>query len=553
MQRLALRLSQLSGWRRFAVSMFAGAVSVLAMAPFHAWPVLFATFPVLVWLLDGACVPPEPGRKYRWPSVHTAASIGWAFGFGYFLAGLYWICHAFLVEAEIFAWLLPFAVTLMPAGLALFFALAASAACLFWRPGPARIIALALAFTAAEWLRGTILTGFPWNTLGYALTSGEALMQWASVFGIYGLTLIAVLIFASPAVVWVTRAFRSSSAAVRFGWPLGAAVVLSSAFLWGAWRLENAPARFVENVRLRILQPSIPQSEKWKPENRAAVFQRYLQVSQEEAPGETLDNVSHLIWPESALPFLLEETPEALAAIANMLPEGTVFITGAARAQRVSKNENGRKTTELNVYNSLFVMDHEARTLSYYDKVHLVPFGEYLPLQATLEAIGLEQLTRIRGGFTPGNGSRQMKAPGVPGFVGLICYEIIFPDAIREQGTPPGWMLNVTNDAWFGNGTGPYQHFHQARIRAVEQGLPLVRAANNGISAVTDPYGRIVARLPRNAVQSLDANLPVALEGTVFVRIGVTIVTIMILLSCAGWWAFGIRTDHTGKRTGGKH
>ena len=186
-------------------------------------------------------------------------------------------------------------------------------------------------------------------------------------------------------------------------------------------------------------------------------------------------------------------------------------------------------------------MDHHANLLSFYDKAHLVPFGEYLPFQSALESIGLEQLTRVRGGFTPGSAPRLTTAPKVPPFIALICYEIIFPDAIRDGDKEPGWMLNLTNDAWFGDTAGPHQHFHQARVRAVEQGLPMVRAANTGISAVTDPYGRIVAELPRNTAQVIDSPLPQAAPATVFVRYGSTIFAALLLFSFAVWGALTIR------------
>lgn len=535
MQRLALSISKLSGWRRFAAAGLAGALSVLAFAPFHIWPVMLLTLPVVIWLLDGAYVAAGEGKRPGRAAYKSAALIGWAFGFGYFLAGLYWIGSAFLVEAEIFAWMLPFAVTLMPAGLAIYYALAAVAAGPLWRPGPARIVALAAAFTLVEWLRGHLLTGFPWNTLGYALTWPEPMMQWASVFGVYGLTLFTVLILAAPAAVWGPGAMQVSRPVLRFGYPAVMAMILALAAVWGYWRLQNASTGFVKDVQLRIVQPSIPQEEKWKLENRAAVFQRYIQVSREQTPGESLDKVSHLIWPESALPFLLEETPEALQIISDMLPDGAAFITGAARAERNSK-EGQAAPSGLNVFNSVLVMNSDAEILGRYDKVHLVPFGEYLPFQEILERAGLEQLTRIRGGFTPGKGARTMGAPGVPDFIALVCYEIIFPDAVREKDTSPGWLLNLTNDAWFGDGTGPHQHFHQARVRAVEQGLPLVRAANNGITAVVDPYGRVVAGLPRNAVQALDSGLPEALPQPIFAKWGIRVFFSLLVCASLLWW-----------------
>lgn len=540
MQRLAITLGMLAGWRRMGVAVAAGAASAFAMAPFHIWPVLLVTFPVLVWLLDGCYLGEDGAVRVGRSSCYAAARVGWAFGFGYFLAGLYWIGSAFLVEADIFAWLLPFAVTGMPAGLALFFSLAAILTGPIWRPGPPRLLALAVALTVTEWLRGQILTGFPWNALGYALTGSDAMMQSASVFGVYGLGLFAVLIFAAPAAVWGPGAPATRSGTRRLFYPALMAVLLAAAVVWGEWRLGSANVSFVQGASLRIVQPNIPQKEKWKPENRGAIFQRYLNVSRKGGADSAIQGVTHLIWPESALPFLLEETPEALLAVSAILPPGSVFITGAARAQREGDAPAARADPVM-IFNSLLVMDHEARLLGHYDKTHLVPFGEYLPFQAALESIGLEQLTRVRGGFTPGVGTRLTMAPNLPPFVALICYEIIFPDAIREAGRKPEWMLNVTNDAWFGDGTGPYQHFHQARVRAVEQGLPLVRAANNGITAVTDAYGRIVARLPRNAAAALDSGLPRAAPGTVFVVWGNVIFLALLFVSLAVWWLLAIR------------
>lgn len=540
MQRFVLALSNLTRWRRMGAAFLAGAVSVASMAPLHLWPVLLVTFPVFVWLLDGCYAHGAISRR----SLLAGAATGWAFGFGFFLAGLYWIGHAFLVEAEIFAWLMPFAVTLMPAGLALFFALAAAMAGPLWRPGPARVVALAVAIAITEWLRGNVLTGFPWNAPGYALTGSDAMMQWASLFGLYSLTLLAVLIFAAPASAWGPGLTGSVSPVKRFGFPFLMLLLLAGAGGWGKWRLHNAPVSFVEGVRLRIVQPNIAQKEKWKPENRAAIFQRLMEVSRNGNPGLRIKGVTHLLWPESALPFLLEETPEALNAIAAMLTKGSVFITGAARAERDVDAVTGL-TKRLDIFNSLLVMDDKARVLSKYDKAHLVPFGEYLPFQKTLESLGLQQLARKIGGFAPGTGPRLTMAPNIPPFVALICYEIIFPGAIREPGPAPQWLLNVTNDAWFGDSPGPAQHFHQARVRAVEQGLPLVRVANTGISAVTGPYGRIVARLPRGQAAAMDVRLPRAAPDTVFVKWGGEIFILLLLSSLVAWRCLATRRHLT--------
>ncbi|MDA7948015.1 MAG: apolipoprotein N-acyltransferase [Hyphomicrobiaceae bacterium] len=539
MQRIVDFLSSQTTWRRWGIAFLAGALSMLALAPVYFWPVLLLTFPVLVWQLDGCYFDQNRKPQLSFASLRSAAAVGWAFGFGFFLTGLYWIGFAFLVEANVFAWLLPFAVTLMPAGLALFFAMAAMIAGLMWRPGVARLVALAIAFAVAEWLRGHILTGFPWNAPGYALAAPGALMQWASVFGVYGLNLLAVLIFSSPAALWSPGVGAPEFELRRCAYPALMAAVLAGAYLWGYWRLEKASVDYVDGVKLRIVQPNIPQKEKWKPENRGAIFERYMAVSRRGAPREQIDGVTHLIWPESALPFLLEDTPDALNAISAMMPDGSVLITGAARAGRNETMSGGGRSVP--IFNSLFVMDHHANLISFYDKAHLVPFGEYLPFQSTLESIGLEQLTRVRGGFTAGTGARLTSVPNAPPFIALICYEIIFPDAIRDGDEEPGWLLNLTNDAWFGDTAGPHQHFHQARVRAVEQGLPMVRAANTGISAVTDPYGRIVAELPRNIAQVIDTPLPHAAPHTVFVRFGGSVFALLLLISLATWWGLTFR------------
>ncbi len=527
---VATWVAELAGWRRGLCAIAAGAVSVLAMAPFYAAPVLFITLPILVWLLDGCAKPGiEAGASLATKSVWRAALTGWLFGFGYFLAGLYWIGAAFLVEADRFAWLLPFAVSMLPAGLALYYGGAAALAWLGWRPGPARLVALALGLMVCEWLRGHLLSGFPWNALGYGLTSSDVLMQTTSLLGVYGLTPIAVLIFAAPAGLWAPAWMAGKTRTSRLAIPVMAAALLIAGTAWGTWRLSAGSAGFIEGVHLRIVQPNIPQSEKWKPQNRAQVFHTLMRLSAgPESSG--LKGVTHVIWPESSVPFLLADTREALRAIANLLPPGTSLIVGAARGESdmaASGEINARR-----IYNSIFVMDHNARILETYDKIRLVPFGEFLPLQDVLEAIGLEQLTRQRGGFAVGGRHGPLSVEGAPPFSPLICYEIIFPHWVRGDGGQPGWLLNLTNDAWFGITSGPYQHFHQARVRAVEQGLPVVRAANSGISAVIDPYGRVVAEFGLGAQGALDASLPNAISPPPFVRWGRAIeVAVLVILS----------------------
>ncbi|PLX38090.1 MAG: apolipoprotein N-acyltransferase [Hyphomicrobiales bacterium] len=515
---VADRIVLLWGWRRFATAFFAGAVSALAQAPFHAFPLLWLTFPLLVWLIDGATVANASGRLRR---VRPGFAIGWWFGFGYFLAGLWWIGGAFLVEAEDFGWMLPFAIVLLPAGLALFYGLATGFARLFWSDDASRILVLAAAFGAAEWLRGHILTGFPWNGLGYAFAANTLQMQAASLIGVEGLAVIAVLVFAAPAML--VGGNRQRLARI-----LLAAVVLLYAglLLYGGIRLATIEPGVNDTVRLRIVQPSIPQKEKWRPENRERILQTYLELSDRATSPDRLGvvSVTHIIWPEAALPFLLRETPQALAAIAALLPPGTTLVTGATRADPALPGEKRRR-----YYNSIYVVGHDGTILDAYDKVHLVPFGEYLPFQQTLESIGLQQLTRRRGGFEAGTERSALKIPGAPPADPLICYEIIFPSEVALGDGDPQWMLNVTNDAWYGNTPGPYQHLHQARVRAVEQGVPVVRAANTGISAIIDPLGRVKARLALEISGVIDSELPRAIPATPYKNYGNLPLMVIIL------------------------
>ncbi len=527
--RLAHTIVLAWGWRRILIAFLAGASTTLALPPTDIWPVPFITFPVLVWLVDGAAA----GRL---GGVLAAATAGWWFGFGYFLAGLYWVGHAFLVDAKTFGWLLPFAVIALPAGMALYTALGLALARLIWTRGAARVLALAISLTLAEWLRGHLFSGFPWNVYGYALISPLWLAQGAALIGIWGLTFLAVAIYASPAVL---ADHRSETKRPWLAPALSVAVIAALA-IYGAIRLNRTPTEYVDGVRLRIMQPNLQQDEKFNYAQKQQVMSRYLALSDRASgPQSTgVRDVTHLIWPESAFPFFLTREADALAQIAGLLPKGTVLITGAVRPPETKPGE-----PIIRAYNSIYAIDHDGSIVSVYDKVHLVPFGEYLPLQDLLERLGLMQLTKVRGGFIAGDRRRNQHVPGAPTFLPLVCYEIIFPgDAVPRSeragwlydhlgryvdwpfvagsGERPGWLLNLTNDGWFGASAGPYQHFQQARVRAIEEGLPLVRAANTGISAVVDPLGRVIALLPLGTEGVLDAPLPQAIPPTTYARAG---------------------------------
>jgi apolipoprotein N-acyltransferase len=499
---------------RALMGLAAGALGALAMAPIGAFPVLIVSFAVLIWLIDGAGAAGGPVK-----AALASARSGWWFGFGYFLAGLWWTGAAFLVDAEAHAWLMPLAVIALPAGLALFHALGAALARLVWSPGPGRVLALAAGMGAAEWLRGHILTGFPWNSFGYALADNRFLGQAASIIGLEGLTVLAILIFAAPATL------------VDRSWPrkptLLAALAVAGLAVFGVLRLQLAEPSFRDGVVIRVVQPAVPQDDKFNPSEGERILQRYLTLSETATGPERsgINDVTLLVWPESAFPFLLSDTPAALGRIGEFLPDGVTLLTGAVRAEGEGE---GRR-----YFNSIHAIGSDGAISATYDKLHLVPFGEFLPFQAELEALGVTQITRLPGGFSAG-GERRSIAFG-DGLMAepLICYEAIFPNGLIGAGPRPDVLVNVTNDGWFGMTSGPYQHLAQSRVRAIEQGLPLIRAANTGVSAVMDAYGRTVAYLPLGSSGSMDAPLPIALSATIFARVGWCAGAILIALCFA--------------------
>jgi apolipoprotein N-acyltransferase len=287
--------------------------------------------------------------------------------------------------------------------------------------------------------------------------------------------------------------------------------------IYGIVRLTLQPTRQVANVKLRIMQPNLAQDARFNYSAKAEVMRKYLALSDRATAPQSsgVRDATVLIWPESAFPFFLTREADAMAQIADLLPKGTVLITGAVRAPEVPP---GARITR--AYNSIYLIDHDGGVLSVYDKLHLVPFGEFLPFQDFMEKLGFVQLTKVSGGFIPGLRRKPMDVPNAPPMLPLICYEAVFPADAATRDERPGWIVNLTNDGWFGISTGPYQHLQQARMRAIEQGLPLVRAANTGVSAVIDPMGRVVARLGLGVEGVLDSGLPSAIAPTVYARTG---------------------------------
>lgn len=308
-----------------------------------------------------------------------------------------------------------------------------------------------------------------------------------------------------------------------------AIAVLAAVALFGVLRLGfgHDPGHVV-GVKLRIMQPNLSQDAKFRPEYRDAILQRYLSLSDRAtSPQNTgLADVTHLIWPESAFPFLLARDAGALAQIGSALPPRTTLITGAARTDSPLVGRRSQPGAASPVFNAVQVVASGGTILDSSDKAHLVPFGEYLPFAPLLNRIGLRQFVAIPGGFESGERRKGLQVPGLAPVSPLICYEAIFSGEVMPQiwptgsGTRPGLLLNVTNDGWFGAYAGPHQHFAQARLRSIEEGLPLIRAANTGISAVVDAYGRVLDELPVGVEGVLDGKLPAGISPTFFARFG---------------------------------
>ena len=492
MNSLYYRLTEtITGWRKALLTVFAGAIVTLALPPFDFLPAGFIGFPLLVLLLDSSAVSTATGWKRLLPAFCT----GWLFGFGYFLAGLWWIGMALLVDAENFAWALPLAILGLPAFLAFFFAFAATFARIFWGAGLIRILVLAIALGITEWLRSFILTGFPWNALGYLLMPTPMLMQSVTITSLYGMNILAVVIFAMPALLF-------GGERQRFGWRSGltaACALLIAHAGYGAWRLQQAVSEPAPDAPvIRLVQASIAQDAKWDNQLRREIFDKHLNLStRTPASGKPLPDV--IIWPETSVPYVLPQVDEALNAIGQALQPNQVLLAGAVRGE-------GAAATAY--YNSIFAVNAAGQVATTADKVHLVPFGEYLPLEDLLRSLGMQEVVELPGGFTAAPARHSLTVNPRLTLLPLICYEAIFPSELGYQGKSVDAIINITNDAWYGNTPGPYQHFRQAQLRAVEQGLPLLRAANNGISAITDSYGRITTQMKLNEIGFIDGALP---------------------------------------------
>ena len=497
--RLLDRLAGLAGWRALLAAFALGLLAALALPPVHAVPVLLLAFPGLLALLGAA------------GSWRRAAALGFAWGWGHHLGGIYWVTHAILVDAATWWWLVPLAAPALAVPLAAFVVPPAIIA--WWLPaGWPRLLGFAGTWVLAELARGVLFTGFPWNLIGSVWTFAALPLQAAAVIGVHGLSLLTVLLAALP----VLGRWRPLA---------GGALLLAALAGFGAWRLSGGMPPS-QPVRVLLVQGNVDQAMKWLPEERLAIFRRYLDLTAEAGrrAAETAPAGTQLaiIWPETASPFLLAQDPEARRLAAATLPPGAVLLAGTVRA------EWGPDGTLRRLFNSLVALDPAGDVEASYDKAHLVPFGEYMPLS------GLLPVRLAAGGmdFSAGPGPVALRVPGLPPFGALICYEVIFPAAVTPE-PRPDWLVNITNDAWFGHSAGPWQHLAAARLRAVEEGLPVARAAQTGISALFDPYGRRLAMLPLGVAGTVTAELPQAVAPPPFARVGLFIPGLLALL-CLG-------------------
>ncbi|MBP2300339.1 apolipoprotein N-acyltransferase [Azospirillum picis] len=510
--RVSLRLAALGGWRRLAAAAALGGLATFALPPADLLPVLLVAFPGLIWLLDGVRT-----RK-------GAFAVGWFFGFGHHLLGLYWVSAALFTDIERFWWALPLSAAGLPVLMAMFCGGATLTFHLLRRRGIGAGLARPLLFAACwclwEWLRGHVFTGFPWNLIGYGWVGVLPVLQTASLVGIYGLTLVTVLVASLPAALPDPDTTRRR-AWTGFATGLALLAVLGG---WGAWRLAGAVDEPVPGLRLRLVQAAIDQRLKWAPSERMQNFQSHLALSA--APptdlpsGRPAPPPNLIIWPETAVPFFVEDDARVRQAIASVIPTGGLLITGAPRTDLGADGER-------RYYNGMVAVDGSGTAVASYDKFHLVPFGEYMPLRAWLP---VGAIAGNGAEFSPGPGPRTLHLGAIPAFSPLICYESIFPAAVVDHADRPQWLLNLTNDAWYGRTAGPHQHFAINQVRAVEEGVPLVRAANTGISGVVDAYGRVQHLLGLGERGFIDTTLPKAPEGvTPYARMGDWIFCIMLL------------------------
>lgn len=479
-------------WGRIAVALLAGLLAALVHPPFNFWPGLVG-YPLLMLLAE------------RSLKVRGAFWTGWLFGFSYFFVGCWWVAEAFSVNPAQ-AWMAPFAASLLPAGIGLFTGTAAAIYRALKPKGGVRVLLFVAVFSLFEWLRGHVLTGFPWNPVGASWKAGSAPSQLASVVGVYGLgvvTLLAASAFAPLMAAWKNRSAVFAA--------VGGVALFAALFAFGAVRLSTTEVKNSDTL-VRIVQANVPQENKWSREYYNGILDRYLDLTS--APAERMPDV--VLWPESALPDLANNifAREDAVRMSSALKEGQILLAGLSRADAMP----GQDPVYFNSLFALTAMGAEGlRIDAIYDKHRLVPFGEYLPMGDAMSAVGIRSLVQMPADLSSGPSPTAISVPNLSSVQPLICYESLFPGFTDgRKGSRPGWIANVSNDAWFGQTSGPIQHLNLASYRAIETGLPMARATPTGVSAMIDPLGRIVSgsMIASGEAKAVDVWLPIPLAVT---------------------------------------
>ncbi|WP_170340442.1 apolipoprotein N-acyltransferase [Ruegeria arenilitoris] len=484
-------------WLRVVLAAILGALAAFGLAPYGYW--------IITCIALASVAPLFLASATR----ARAAWVGWAFATGYFANALSWIIEPFQIDAERYAWMAPFALVFMAAGLALFWAFA------FWlargtrEVGPRKVIVLALTLSLVEMARGYVLTGFPWAGMAQIWVDAPAgqLLAWVGPYGLGAATFLLALPLGAA-----VAGPRNGKA---FLWPVVAVGIFAGLALVQA---SNRPRVAETGHIVRLVQPNAPQEQKWDPSFAPLFFARQIEFTAADPRPDLI------VWPETSVPAWLGSAGPYLEAIAEAAP-GTPVILGIQRG-------DGPR-----IYNSMIYLDEQGRQTGLYDKHHLVPFGEYVPLGDLMDRFGIHGMAATTGsGFSAGPGAAMLNAGKLGLALPLICYEAIFPQDVSAAPQRPDFLLQITNDAWFGTRTGPFQHLAQARMRAIEQGLPLARSANTGVSAMVDPYGNVIASLPLGQAGFVDAHLPAPLPPTLYARTGdgLTLGLLLVLLLLFG-------------------
>jgi len=469
-------MNRLSTRKHYAFATLAGMLAALTLPPLYLVFLLFPAFSLLYLLIN------QPISKRK------AFFTGWWWGMGYFTPSLYWICISLYVEPEKFAWLTPFALLGLPSILGIYIGLATLASHLIFKKKPLpevlKVLIFAVMLGCAEYVRGHLFTGFPWNLIGYSMSFSDISIQSVKFGGIYGLSVMVIVLSTLPALYFTTKNWLIPN--------LAGAIIIIAYGVFGTLTLQSHPTHFSQ-IKLRLVQGNIPQTAKMTAQHAMEGLKKYRDLS----ISQPLEGIAAVIWPEGAIPYYVASHQNINQQLVKDYPGNTLLLAGGLGGLDDAQHWQ--------TWNSLFVLDNAGNIKATYNKHHLVPFGEYIPFRNILP---LENIAGGHGDFEEGKGADTIQLATLPPFSPLICYEAIFPEIATDHLHKAKWLLNITNDAWFGTSSGPYQHLAMARMRAVENHLPLVRVANTGVSAIIDPMGRVVATLPLNHTGLLDYYLP---------------------------------------------